>query len=1198
MSFSSPPSPEPVQPANVAPEQLDSNQLARSLPWHFGRRWLPLFWCVSHVYNYRAARSSGGSGGKSSKSGGTSGGGAVVTCDVAGVVACCTEDLLEAIEVNGEIIWAADGGISRDGAHPEHTGDIVIPRGPTFRFHWGTETAAGDWLVLNSGDETHPHYRRQPVLEAKNLNCGTAGTVPNIRVLVERAPRFGGLLDEGRSREGANPITALAELIEDDFAGCGLQGVIDVDTTALVANAIRDRQKTVAVPGDPTHLAYMGYISGYLIDRQSLGAIITSTLENFDGWARRKGEKLEFGFFSHGPIDTSGLLELTLHDFAAEPEFPNPAPDSPDVYTDAIVTGLDRDRNMGDSWQPAGNDVARDRLGETRTQTYARPFLCTSYQQKEQAQELANFYAIAATETQAKFRREKLGDLQPGDRFILNYSPSSVRQVYRVTRRSDPAHGGIVELGIIIERGLAPLTYIKPADPAPTLPAPPVASPVVNARIVQLPAAFVDGPAPVVVALAERPVAAAAGFRVHFSADDVTYDAQAETIDWALRATLVASIVPGTGTFTIAAAGLDLSLLQPQSSAAQEDDALLLFVGGEIMSLGASSALGGGQYSVSALRGRRGSAAASHASAAVCYIIPRAELLQLEHKSFPRTASTQYFKLQTLVLRGEQELATALKLTFTFADTSVNVPSSFAASGAASAVNLAWTNPSDPDLSHVEIFARNTGAGAPGVSDTPDSTEPVVPGGRTLCSRPLTAGTSKDYYIRAVDSASFKSGFVGPQAATALTTTGNFIDYVFKRAAGQPATPTGNGTPAGWSDGPPAGADPLWMSSAEKTYADVLVGAWSTPVRLDGSLTAQYSVTGTGSWHTTFTSGDLFMRISTDGGNTWSSAMRIIGEQGVAGPVGPGLVSMGDYNAATVYFQTSTRRDVVKYSGNYYITNNAGKSGTATWGTPGGADWDGPYSSYRFVATALLLAEDATIKNTIVLGDGATGNGGILRSVSATAFGTGVGVWLNPRNGSNKTEFRVGDPAGNFLSFDGDALSAAFGAAGSGTRFTLGPDTGFVGPNPPAKLGFGSMAATANAGVTTLAFTDGGFSHTYGEKFFVGNFVFSTLTGLNYGVATSSGEARFKTLKTDNPIAKITGDGFAPGLHDGDNALFWAWDSAVKLKVDATVFLIPYRGSLSSAIADPSGGATVDTEARAAVAAALQVLRDWKMLSP
>jgi len=56
-----------------------------------------------------------------------------------------------------------------------------------------------------------------------------------------------------------------------------------------------------------------------------------------------------------------------------------------------------------------------------------------------------------------------------------------------------------------------------------------------------------------------------------------------------------------------------------------------------------------------------------------------------------------------------------------------------------------------------------------------------------------------------------------------------YKDYVFIRAAGTPPSP-----PSGWSDTPPAGSDPLYMSCADRSVTgDAVVGSWSTPVRLD-----------------------------------------------------------------------------------------------------------------------------------------------------------------------------------------------------------------------------------------------------------------------------------------------------------------------------------------------------------------------------
>lgn len=52
------------------------------------------------------------------------------------------------------------------------------------------------------------------------------------------------------------------------------------------------------------------------------------------------------------------------------------------------------------------------------------------------------------------------------------------------------------------------------------------------------------------------------------------------------------------------------------------------------------------------------------------------------------------------------------------------------------------------------------------------------------------------------------------------------------------------------------------------------------------NLKLQYSKDNS-SWHTTFASGDLYMRTSSDNGATWSAGMRIVGEKGDTGAQGP-----------------------------------------------------------------------------------------------------------------------------------------------------------------------------------------------------------------------------------------------------------------------------------------------------------------------
>src|SRR3546814_3121672 len=68
-------------------------------------------------------------------------------------------------------------------------------------------------------------------------------------------------------------------------------------------------------------------------------------------------------------------------------------------------------------------------------------------------------------------------------------------------------------------------------------------------------------------------------------------------------------------------------------------------------------------------------------------------------------------------------------------------------------------------------------------------------------------------------------------------TDGKLVEFVWQRAAAAPPAPAGNGIPAGWSDDPPAGADPLWMSKAKQGLDGTLVAGetWSTPIRHNGT---------------------------------------------------------------------------------------------------------------------------------------------------------------------------------------------------------------------------------------------------------------------------------------------------------------------------------------------------------------------------
>ncbi len=126
---------------------------------------------------------------------------------------------------------------------------------------------------------------------------------------------------------------------------------------------------------------------------------------------------------------------------------------------------------------------------------------------------------------------------------------------------------------------------------------------------------------------------------------------------------------------------------------------------------------------------------------------------------------------------------------------------------------------------------------------------------------------------------------------------GEYTDYTFnlsKDKTNKDAyTSPGNLKSTSWTDAPqvPDKTYPyLWMRLQRKNLpADtaVMSGHEYTYVRLTGedgkTVTAQYSVDGKTNWHSQFATGDIWMRTSEDGGNTWGAAVRIVGEKGIDG---------------------------------------------------------------------------------------------------------------------------------------------------------------------------------------------------------------------------------------------------------------------------------------------------------------------------
>lgn len=168
---------------------------------------------------------------------------------------------------------------------------------------------------------------------------------------------------------------------------------------------------------------------------------------------------------------------------------------------------------------------------------------------------------------------------------------------------------------------------------------------------------------------------------------------------------------------------------------------------------------------------------------------------------------------------------------------------------------------------------------------------------------------------------------------------GSYIEFRFRKNTDDAIPPVideEDRIPENWGLTPPALAQNefLWMSKAEIDGNDNLVGEWSTPVRISG--------------------------VEGDPGAQ--------GEQGEPGPTGPGVVYRGDFDAEEVYYNRTSRRDIVKHNDSYYLYK--GSDGVAgEWDI---ANWDAFGDTFDMVATDLLLAHDVSITKTLTIGDGGT----------------------------------------------------------------------------------------------------------------------------------------------------------------------------------------------------------------------------------
>jgi len=219
----------------------------------------------------------------------------------------------------------------------------------------------------------------------------------------------------------------------------------------------------------------------------------------------------------------------------------------------------------------------------------------------------------------------------------------------------------------------------------------------------------------------------------------------------------------------------------------------------------------------------------------------------------------------------------------------------------------------------------------------------------------------------------------------------------------------------------------------------------------------------------------------------------VSGKSGFSGPPGanngnpgPGLVYTGYYRGPNyIYYDTPSRVDVAGYSGggkiNYYIARSTtlssdSFSGYTGWGIPGvdTADWASFGENFASVATDLLLAQDVSVTQGIVLGTVGDLSAGFIRTANADWPGTSGshGVWMGNYTDGN-AYFFVGNYPNNGFLYRGDTGQLQL----SGTIFANAGSIGGVGLTQGSiYTGVASAAGTADTPFYVNGTVDDGYS--------------------------------------------------------------------------------------------------------------------------
>lgn len=687
---------EEAKPANIDAQQIATNEEGPPLTYFAGRARLKANY-IAPAYNWDETEVKVATGKGTSSTVGHN-----YFADLAAIFGHGPATKLYMVIIDSTVAWKSDTGmaLTGDGYTP-----VTIPNWGDMRLYRGTPAQIKDtWVLQPRGAapdlglypdfdprlpntfpdsdssaentpklaghyDTHPAYRRQILATFKHFYFGQRdrNSAPNIELVLERAPAwFTGEAALDVSGGGVSPAGALFELLTSEIYG-GTRREDELDLASWVAT-------------NAELLAAGVRLAPKVTDAKDCRSLVAELLEYFDGYLYMREGKLALGWFPPGTVDPEDLLQLTHADLVEEPRF---RPETHlDVITEVRVRHRERDQYFKENIQRAPDNAARLLAGRSNPRTLQRPWIITGQQAFDYAVRYQRMFSVPNARADLRVRRSVGKQIRPGQRIVVASETGGLSVICRVLSKVNPEEGaGSITLEVEKERAAWPALYVAPEQPRdPDFVV--EARLIQRARVVELPLALKDSIALQVAILAQRPDAMVTGWRAHLSLDGGShYDLLAFEVPFAVFGRIVdenysgstADVDTTTG-MVVELLGIDIPRVVSQSDADRDDGRWLIWVNGEIISLGQVTALGSGKYRIFGRRAMYATAKAAHVIGANVWFAERSSLVRLEHSTWD-VGETVRFKLQPHTLTEDLDLSECEPpLVYTFAGGAVPVP--------------------------------------------------------------------------------------------------------------------------------------------------------------------------------------------------------------------------------------------------------------------------------------------------------------------------------------------------------------------------------------------------------------------------------------------------------------------------------------------------------------------------------------------